>query len=219
MSRVRGWSQALGRKLVQGLLVALYFLITTFSIVHVVVTPMLGSALGGGGVGIGGQDTPTINASPEGPSANDRWLTRSRETEGGRRLIELGLQPSSIITNSKLVTFLNDQQKAAGASSTGPYVLYVISGQSNPAKPDAAHKPNVAMDATSGTLVALYQDYTNGRGATCFIGISLDALSGWWPYTQTYLWNRSLDAKYAIDHTAVPQIPAGTTVNCYAQSS
>lgn len=205
MANLRNWGNTLGRKLAAGTVWLLYGILVLLATMQAVVMPLMGS--------VGGVDMPTAV-----PPVDQRVLDGSKTTEGGKMLTDLGLKPTVVISNKKLVTFLADQQKNAGASSSGPYTIF-STGAANPAKPDASRKPDVVVDASSGSVTALYQDYANGRGATCFIATSMDALSGWWPFLQAHLWNKSLDDSYVVTHAELSQIPAGTTVNCFTQLS
>jgi hypothetical protein len=200
MARLRRWGAALTRKIARAIIWIVFAAVLTFALWQANAASLI--------PGIG---TPGVT------SVDQRVLDRSRATDGGKLLAGQGLRPTDVISTYGLVTFLSAQSSNTGAASYGPYVIYSSSSNAA-AKPDPNRKPDVVVDA-NGKSVALYQDYTNGRGATCLIVSSIDAMNKWWPDLQVYLWDKSLGDQYEITHEVLSQIPEGVSARCFTQPS
>lgn len=144
---------------------------------------------------------------------------QAQSSQNGQTLMGEGYNaPLTTVSYSPLVDFLNEQ-----IGSTGSYVQFTKNHTGQlPERYDDKDadglqaEPDVIMDSTSGVIVALSKNYSNGRGLTCFSpedprNLSAETFNA----ISAAVWNMSLEQTYT--HTEVSEIPEGVT--CFTQSS
>src|SRR6266498_4646762 len=142
-------------------------------------------------------------------------MDQAEKSQNGQILIGQGYDaPLTAVKYPPLVDFLDKQIDSTGKTA-GSYVQFTknTTGQLPERYDDKdagglQAEPDVILDATSGVMVALSKNYSNGRGLTCFSPEDPRNLSA-----QTFnaisaaVWNMSLEQVYT--HTEVSVIPEG----------
>ena len=158
--------------------------------------------------GFGSVDTPDTRA-------NQATMDKAAASAAGQQLKHQGYTAKEVVSDSGLVKWLAEQEKHGGVANPGPFVRF-STGATLAAKPDPSVAPDVIVDANQGVDVALYQGYSDERGAACYNASDIRTLSSQWVVINVYLWSKSLDQQYEVKKDNVPQLPASIgTVQCY----
>jgi hypothetical protein len=157
--------------------------------------------------------------APATPSADQVAMTKAAGTNGGQDLKGKGYTATEVIDNESLTKWLGEQEGHEGISSSGPYVLFSKSTR-QAGKPDPSVEPGVLVDVNQGLEVAVYQTYSDNRGAACYNGgdvKDIRTIEGQtWVFINIYLWHKSLDDSYEVTRDDLPQLPSSVkTVRCY----
>lgn len=155
---------------------------------------------------------------PEIPPVDQATMDRATATQGGQVLLGEGRHALLKIEDPDLIGFLDEQEKRAGVSNPGPYVLF--GRNSEPVETPDGATANAVVDATNGVIVALDQRYTNKRAAACSIARHIDDLRGNWVVLNVYLRGKSMPQQIPVNHELVGALPAGfPDTTCYVYPS
>jgi hypothetical protein len=167
-----------------------------------------------GAPGVPGSTGSGQSAVPKVPSADQVALGKASATQGGLLLVQQGYTAKQIVQDRDLVSFLDEQQKQVGVTNPGPYAVFSL-GQQLGSKPGEG-SPDVMVDTTSGVIVAASQEYTNGRGAACFVSRDIRELRTVWMALNVYMWHKSMPQAVPVTRTDLPQLPQSMgTVQCF----
>lgn len=156
---------------------------------------------------------PSAGSSATPPPTVDPRLAQAASTAGGQALTHDGLQPVKVLPgNGELTQFLNTQ-----TNSTDTYVVFGKPGQPQVDTPSPGYVPDGVVGLNSGTIVALNESFSDGRGTLCYNNSNAKILTGFWLPLNQFLRGKSLGASYLVGHGDVPEIPAGdnNNVTCY----
>lgn len=155
---------------------------------------------------------------PEIPPEDQVVLDQAVKTQGGERLASTGYKATIKISDPELVKFLDQEEKKAGLSNPGPYVLFSL-GKPKVAQAEDNGATDAVVDVSNGAIVAVSQEFTNGRGSMCYNSRTPEILQGAWPQINLYLKGKSMPQLVPIDHDKVAQLPQGYETNCFVYPS
>ncbi len=175
---------------------------------------------------------PAVQASvgPNQPSSADvATMHRAESTAGGKQLKEAGYVPDSVISEPRIVDFLDEQvHKFLNVTNPGPYVVFAEPDRPILQYPDPAKvSADQVVDLKSGTIVALKQDFKakdarSGRGAICYAANMDDLARGWEVLNEQngYLRGKSMPMQVPVNRDLVPKLPEKfQETNCFVYSS
>lgn len=165
---------------------------------------------------------------PETSSADKATMQQAEETtQGGKLLKEHGYVADSVISEPKIVDFLDEQMRHAGVTNAGPYVTFITPDRPIVQYPLDRVDADQVVDIKSGMIVALKQDFRaegqkTGRGAICYAA-NMEDLARGWPILNRqngYLRGKSTPLLVPVDRDLVPELPEKfTPTNCYVYPS
>lgn len=164
---------------------------------------------------------------PEISSADKATMQRAEGTQGGKLLKEHGYVTDSVISEPRIVDFLDEQEKHAGITNAGPYVTFITPDRPIVQYPLDRVDADQVVDVSNGVIVALQQSFKapgehTGRGAICYAA-NMDDLARGWPTLNKqngYLRGKSMPLLVPVDRDLVPELPEQfTPTNCYVYPS
>lgn len=156
---------------------------------------------------------------PEVPAVDQATMERARSSQAGQEIRKLDYVPVRVESDTELIEFLDEQQRKVGVDNPGPYVRFSNTSV-QASKPSTEVSPDVIIDATTGVIAALAQDFSNQRGTACFNTRGTAQLSHYWVVINVHLWNKSLFQQIPVSHNEVSQIPEGMgVIPCYTYMS
>ena len=168
----------------------------------------------------------SLSSVPNTPDANQAAMNKAGASQAGQTLKKEGYSSQSVISDTHITDWLNDELKNANVSNPGPYVIF-STGAPEAVNPSSNTPPDVVVDATNQVIVGLYQTFSdhvsggpsgNGRGAICYTSGDPRALSAVWATINASpsMWNASLDEPVMLSRATMPQLPSGMDrLACY----
>lgn len=151
---------------------------------------------------------------PEIPAVDQATMDKASNSEGGTLLRKQLYNPTFKVSDPGLIDFLDEQSKHAAVSNPGPYVVF-SQGRPKVARADTGTPPDAIVDATNGIIVAVSQEYTNGRGTACFNVKSIAVLATNWLVIDAYLRLKSMPLLVPVNKDVLPQLTGNLETNCY----
>lgn len=159
---------------------------------------------------------PSLNnvvGMPEVPPVDQATLDKAQATQGGELLTKTGYKAAIKISDEGIIKFLDEQEKKAGLSNPGPYVVFSL-GKPKVQKAEDNGFTDPVVDVSNGAIVAISQEFIDSkgeldRGSICYNVKTIDILQGNWVLINEYLRGKSLNQQVPVTRELVPQLPAG----------
>jgi hypothetical protein len=142
-------------------------------------------------------------------------LDKATASQGGELLTKTGFKATIKISDEDIIKFLDQEEKKAGQANPGPYVVFSI-GKPKTAQAEDNGFTDPVVDVSNGAIVAISQEFTNGRGSICFNAKTIDILQGNWVIINQYLKGKSMPQQIPVTRELVPQLTSGfPDTNCF----
>lgn len=128
---------------------------------------------------------------PEIPPVDQATMDKAAASQGGQLLTSTGYKAIIKVSDEGVIKFLDQEQKKAGVTNPGPYVVFGL-GKPKTAQAEDNGFTDPVVDASSGTIVAISQEFTNGRGSICFNTSTIDVVQANWVVINQYLRGKSM---------------------------
>lgn len=153
-------------------------------------------------------------ALPEIPPVDQAAMDKAAVSQGGEILTKTGFKPTAKISDEAVVKFLDQEEKKAGNTNPGPYIVFSL-GKPKTAQAEDNGFTDPVVDVSNGAIVAISQEFTNGRGSICFNAKTIDILQGNWVIINQYLKGKSMPQQVPVTRELVPQLSEGfPETNC-----